>query len=243
MSRKKSEGGVDLLAFGAHPDDVELAAGGCLADAARRGYKVGIVDATRGERGTSGSPRTREREAAAAAAVLGVRRRENLGLVDGGLECNQESRRAVVERLRALRPSVVLAPYRRSLHPDHRVLANIVRDACFLAGLARWPAAGRPWRPRKLLFATAYQDVRPTLLVDVSRVFEAKLKAIRAYRSQVTGAARLGDVFSPDRPLLETIRAWHAAYGAAVHVQYAEPFHQREPILFDDVMEIPVTLV
>ncbi len=240
MSTQKSSYDIDLLAFGAHPDDVELTAGGTLAKAVRQGYAVGIVDATRGELGTRGSATVRAREAARAAKMLGARVRENLGLPDGHLSAASDGLKRVVEALRALRPRVVIAPYWESRHPDHRALAFLVRDAVFLAGVKHWPARGAAARPAKLIYALAYSDAAPSFYVDVSLDFSKKLRAIRTYRSQVFGRDRLGDIFPSGRPLMDAIRVIHAGYGATAQVEYAEPFWMREAMRVDDVTRIPL---
>ena len=139
----------DVLAFGAHPDDVELTIGGTVLSLLNQGYGVGIVDMTRGEMGTRGTPEVRATEAAEAARRLGVSVRRNLGLPDGNVVLNQASRDAVIRVLREYRPSVVLAPIDRDLHPDHAWTGRIVREAAFLAGLVRWDTAQAPHRPRK----------------------------------------------------------------------------------------------
>jgi len=229
-----------VLAFGAHPDDVELTAGGTLAKAVRQGYSVGIIDATRGEMGTRGTVETRAREAARAAKILGARLRENLALPDGSLSTARDAPRRIVEVLRDLRPRVVIAPYWESRHPDHRALALLVRDAFFFAGVKNWPARGRAGRPGKLIFTLAYCEACPTFYVDVSRDFQVKLRSIRAYGSQVSGQDRLGDVFSTGRSLIDTITAIHSAYGAAAQAKYAEPYWMREAVCFDDVLRIPL---
>lgn len=225
LSRKNVlPGGLHLVVFGAHPDDAELAAGGILAKLARQGYRVGIVDATRGEAGTRGTPEIRAREASRASRILGLAVRENLGLADGYVEANEESRRAVVQAIRSLRPEIVVVPNGASRHPDHRALFTLVRDACFLSGLRRWRAAGDPWKPRRLLFALAFQNVSPRFLVDISDVYDVKERAIRAYTSQIASIKGLGDVRAAGRPLLESVRIIHGYYGWLIGRRYAEPF-------------------
>lgn len=240
MSSKKSSERVDILAFGAHPDDVELTAGGTIARAVRQGYRVAIIDATRGELGTRGTAARREREAARAAAALGVRIRENLGLPDGHLTEARDALPRFVEALRAFRPRIVIAPYWESRHPDHRALAFLIRDAFFFAGVGKWPARGVAARPPKLIFALAYTNVSPSFYVDVSTDFSRKLSSIRAYRSQIVGRDRLGDVLPTGRPLLNAIDVIHAGYGAAAQVRYAEPFWMREAMRVDDIVQIPL---
>ncbi|MGH7751238.1 MAG: PIG-L family deacetylase, partial [Gemmatimonadales bacterium] len=149
---------VDLLAICAHPDDAELTCGGTLAKAVAQGHRVGIVDLTRGEGGTRGDVDTRKREADAAAKILGVHVRRNARLRDSYLSNDEASRRTVVELLRALKPRVVILPFPVGRHPDHRMAAELGRDACFLAGLAKYEAAGAPARPSKILHALAYRE-------------------------------------------------------------------------------------
>ncbi len=230
--------GFDLLVFGAHPDDAELVAGGTMSKMARRGCRVCIVDATAGEAGTRGTPAIRAREAARAARILGVARRENLGLPDGHLESNEPSRRVVVEAIRRLRPRIIVAPHETSRHPDHRALARLVHDAVFLAGLRRWRAAGDPWKPAVVASAVAYLDVAPAFLIDVSRDFARKLRSLRAYRTQVAGARRLGDVPATGRPLLETIAVFHGFYGAQIGRKFAEPFWLPKGIELEDLRHL-----
>jgi len=243
LSSKKSSGGVDILAFGAHPDDVELSAGGTIAKAVRQGYRVAIIDATRGELGTRGSADQRGREAHRAAKALGVRVRENLGLPDGHLSEARDGLKRIVEVLRAFRPRVVIAPYWESRHPDHRALSYLIRDAFFFSGVRRWPARGTAGRPSKLIFSMAYVEATPSFYVDVSRDFSKKIASIAAYRSQVVGRDRLGDVFPTGRPLIDAIKVIHAGYGAAAQVRFAEPFWMREALRVDDVVQLPLLSV
>ncbi len=229
---------LDLLVFGAHPDDAELVAGGTIAKMARRGWRVGIVDATAGETGTRGTADRRARESTRAARILGVAVRENLHLPDGHLASNESVRRAVVESIRRLKPRVIVAPHGESRHPDHGVLATVVRDATFLAGLRRWKAVGEPWKPEVLIQAVAFLDVRPSFLIDISAEFETKVRSIRAHRSQVEGARQLGDVPRTGRPLIESIRAIHAYYGSMIDRLYAEPFVTAGGVELDDLMDV-----
>ncbi len=174
----------DVLAFGAHPDDVELTIGGTVLSLLNQGYGVGIVDMTRGEMGTRGTPEVRATEAAEAARRLGVSVRRNLGLPDGNVVLNQASRDAVIRVLREYRPSVVLAPIDRDLHPDHAWTGRIVREAAFLAGLVRWDTGQAPHRPRTVLGYVTHTTEDPDLVVDVSAFMRQKKEACLAYESQ-----------------------------------------------------------
>src|SRR5881397_1929189 len=187
---------IDLLAIAAHRDDAELTCGGTLAKAARAGHRVGILDLTQGETGTRGSAETRAAEAARAAETLGVPVRLNAGLPDAHLQNDEASRARLVELLRATRPRVVILPYAIGRHPDHRVASEVARDACYLAGLAKYPDAsrGEPHRPFKILYALAYREdpVKPSFVVDITETFDAKMQAIRCYTSQFDGATAAG---------------------------------------------------
>jgi N-acetylglucosamine malate deacetylase 1 len=237
------EAPVDLLAIVAHRDDAELLCGGTLARTAAQGYRTGILDLTAGERGTDGSAELRGREAAAAARVLGVAERRNAGLPDAGLENTPETRRRVAGFVRAFRPRVVILPYPKGRHPDHRVASQLAYDACFLAGLAKLDAPGDPHRPHKLLYALAYREdpVRPSFVVDVTGFIEQKMEAVRCYASQFDGKTWGGEVFpGGDRPLYDQVRMHAARYGSLIRTAYGEPFRVAETMQVDDVVALPV---
>ena len=175
---------LDVLAFGAHPDDVELTVGGTMLSLLSQGYGVGVVDMTRGELGTRGTPEVRAKEAEEAARRLGVGVRCNLDLPDGNVALNRESRDAVIRVLREHRPSVVLAPIDQDLHPDHVWTGRIVREAAFLAGLLRWDTGQAPHRPRTVLGYVTHTTEDPDQVVDITPFMEQKKEACLAYASQ-----------------------------------------------------------
>jgi N-acetylglucosamine malate deacetylase 1 len=235
---------LDVLAIVAHPDDAELLCGGALAASADRGERVGILSLTDGGAGTHGSSELRAREAARAAEILGVRVRATAGLPDAAIMNTLEARRAVVAQLRALRPRVVVTHWTAGRHPDHRLTAELVTDASFLAGLARFPAEGEPHRPFKVVYATAFREDAdpPTFVIDVTAQMERKLQAIAAYSSQFAGRSGMGEVFpGGDRPILDQVRAACARYGSLVRVAYGEPFRTRETLLQESLGTLPVS--
>lgn len=237
-----SEPALDLLAIAAHPDDAELTCGGTLARAAEQGYRTGILDLTRGEMASRGTPEGRSEEAARAAVALGVAVRVNAGLPDARLENSREARRVVVEHLRRLAPATVILPYPRGRHPDHRVASELARDACFLAGLRRYDG-GPARRPKKVLYAMAYREdaVKPTFVVPLTEVqFARKLEAARCYASQFEGATAAGEIFPTGQPLLERIETASRHYGSLVRAAHGEPFHTDETMRVDDVMTLGV---
>jgi len=228
---------VDILAIAPHPDDAELTCGGTLARAAEQGYRTAILDLTRGETATRGTPEIRASEAARAAEVLGLAVRANAELPDAHLENTLETRKAVVGHLRAFRPRVVILPFHRGRHPDHRIGAELGRDACFLAGLANYDG-GPAARPHKILYALAYREdpVKPSFVVPLSGAhMEKKLAAIRCYASQFEGAKSAGEIFPTGQPLLERVETQTRHYGSLIRQAYGEPFLTEETMAVEDV--------
>lgn len=242
-----TEAPLDLLAVGPHPDDAELLCGGALARSAALGRKVGILDLTRGETATRGTPQQRAEEAAAAAEILGVSVRRNAGFPDAGLFNTGETRTRLVEILRQLRPRVVVLPYITGRHPDHRIAAELGRDACFLAGLANYGddhlRTLQVHRPTKVIHALAYREdpVKPTFVVGLSEEeFGRKLDAIRCYASQFSGATKAGELFPTGQPLLDLVESKGRHYGSLVRRPFGEPFWTAETIDVDDLAALGV---
>jgi bacillithiol biosynthesis deacetylase BshB1 len=233
---------VDVLAIAAHRDDVELTCAGTLLRASDAGHRTGILDLTAGESGTRGNAELRAQEAERAAGILGVAERRNAGLPDAHLHNTEEARRILVEQIRHFAPRVVILPYPVGRHPDHRVASELGRDACFLAGLARYEADGSPHRPYKILYATSYREdpVKPTFVVDISGQFERKLAAIRCYASQFDGAKAAGEIFPTGQDLYSLVETQNAHYGSLIRTRYGEPFYTDETMAVDDVMALGV---
>ncbi len=233
---------VHLLAIAAHRDDVELTCGGTLAKAVRAGHRTAIVDLTQGEMGTRGSAEVRAAEAQRAAQVLGVPHRENLELPDAGIVNDPETRERLARVIRRLRPAIVIAPALEGRHPDHRASAQLIRDACFIAGLAKVSPDIPKHRPRKILHTLAYRQdfIRPTFVVDVSDDFERKMEAIRCYASQFEGLTQAGEVYPNGEPLEDIVRHHAAYYGSLIRCQYGEPYFTTEMMRIDDVVALEV---
>ena len=235
---------VELLAIAAHRDDVELTCGGTLAKAVRAGHRVGILDLTQGEMGTRGDAATRAAEAERAAQTIGVALRLNAKMPDAHLTNDEASRKKIVEIIRQAKPRVVILPYSVGRHPDHRIAAELGRDACYLAGLAKYAPGkgGDAHRPYKLLYALAYREdpVKPTFVVDISDVFEVKMEAIRCYASQFTGAKAAGEIHPTGQDLYELIRVQSAHYGSLIRRRYGEPFYTAETLEVEDVLKLGV---
>jgi bacillithiol biosynthesis deacetylase BshB1 len=221
-----------VLAIGAHPDDVELSCGGWLALAHQRGQRVVILDLTRGELSTNGTPEERAREARAAAEVLGVAERRNAGLPDGGLWAGApEQVDAVVAQIRDLTPALVLGPWTEDRHPDHGQAAALVHRAIFLAGLAKHrPDLGPPHRVDRLLQYPQRQEVRPDFVVDISAVVDDKRRAIDAHATQFAGASTLLNSRLGREAWDVRDRYWGATIGAS----HGEPYVLGGPVPVDD---------
>lgn len=237
---------VDILAIAAHRDDVEQTCGGTLLAMRDRGWKTGILDLTQGESGTRGTSDDREREASAAAAILGVAHREALDLPDGNVQNTLENRLKIAAVLRRLRPRVVILPYWQGRHPDHYTTATLGYEASFVSGLTKIVTPGEqhpPHRPYKILYASLYADVRPTFVVDITPYAEQRFASLMAYTSQYVQQAQGGGLFVNEADIRETIFATARHYGLLAGVRYAEPFIQKEVGLVDDLMMQPVASI
>jgi bacillithiol biosynthesis deacetylase BshB1 len=234
---------VDILAIGPHRDDVELLCGGVLIKHAWKGHRTGIIDLTQGEMGSRGSAAIRAAEAERAADVMGVAVRTNLELPDAGIENTPETRRRLARLIRELRPRVVIGPAPRGRHPDHRVASQLVRDACFLSGLAKLDAGSAPHRPLKVLHSITYREdhVKPTFVADITAEFDTKLEAIRCYGSQFDGATQAGEVYPNGESLYDIIRHQAAHYGSLIRCRYGEPFFTYETMRADDLLALEVS--
>ncbi|MEG0761789.1 bacillithiol biosynthesis deacetylase BshB1 [Chryseobacterium sp.] len=180
---------TDILAFGAHPDDVELGCGGTIAKLISEGKTCVIVDLTRGELGTRGTDQTRKEEAAEAAKILGVAARENLGFKDGFLVNSEEYQIELVKMIRKYRPEIVLANAIDDRHPDHAKAAKLESDACFLSGLRKIETvlngqSQEAWRPKQIYHYIQWKDVKPEFVIDISEHLDKKIEACMAFKTQ-----------------------------------------------------------
>jgi N-acetylglucosamine malate deacetylase 1 len=240
MPVREADDRADVLAIAAHRDDVEQTCGGTLLRMAARGLRTAILDLTQGEAGTRGTSEDRAREAAEAAKLLGVSRREALDLPDGAIENTVENRKKIVRVLREVRPRVVILPYWQARHPDHAIVAALGYEACFLSGLAKIETGSPPHRPFKIVYASLYADVRPTFVVDITPFIEQRHNALMAYKSQYANQAAGNTLFVPEEEIRERTFAEARHYGLLAGVKYGEPFVQKEVGLVDDLALLPV---
>ncbi|MEM7381628.1 MAG: bacillithiol biosynthesis deacetylase BshB1 [Bacteroidota bacterium] len=234
---------LDILVFGAHPDDAELSAGATIAKETANGKKVGIVDLTRGELGTRGSAEIRDGEAAEAGKILGISVRENLEFADGFFVNDKEHQLAVIQMIRKYRPEKVLCNAIDDRHIDHAKGSKLVSDACFLSGLVKidTKAPGEdewqePWRPKQVYHYIQWKNLDPDFVVDVSGYIETKVAAISAYSSQFYDPKSA----APSTPIssknfLESITYRSRDLGRLVGVEYAEGFTVERHIAVDNL--------
>ena len=246
---------VEILAIGAHPDDVEQTCGGTLLKMAELGHSTGILDLTTGEMGTRGSSEERETEAREAARILNVGWRQALDIPDGRVENTWTNRLKIAAVVRDLKPRVLILPYWKGRHPDHYTASVLGYEACFLAGLkklnigeslsregiaASSMAKVEPHRPYKIIYASLYYDVRPSFVVDITDQFETRLESLMAYKSQFSDQEAGKDIFPAHNEIRDRIHSMARFYGLLAGVKYAEPFVQKEVGLVDDLLTIPV---
>ena len=244
---------LDVLAVAAHRDDVEQTCGGTLLKMAQRGYRTGILDLTQGEMGTRGTAEDRSREAQAAARLLNVSIRHALDIPDGRVENTWENRIKIARVIREQRPHVLILPYWKGRHPDHYTASVLGYEGAFLAGLKKLgstPGSGeaegeaisqlRPHRPFKIIYASLYDDVRPSFVVDITNQFETRFQALLAYKSQYTDQSAGSGLFPAEQEIRNRMESMASFYGLLAGVKYAEPFVQKEVGLVEDLAAIPV---
>lgn len=175
---------LDILVFGAHPDDVELGCGGTIIKEVQVGRKVGVIDLTRGELGTRGSIKIRDAESTKASDVMGISFRENMNFADGFFENNQNNKILLIEKIRNYQPDIVITNALSDRHPDHARGAQIVIDACFLSGLSKINTGQEIWRPKAIYHYIQFNNIQPDFVIDISNQFNKKLEAVKSYSSQ-----------------------------------------------------------
>ncbi|MFB9057140.1 bacillithiol biosynthesis deacetylase BshB1 [Mariniflexile ostreae] len=236
---------LDILAFGAHPDDVELGCGATLAKEIDQGKKVGIIDLTRGELGTRGTAKTRDEEATTAATILGVSFRKNLGFADGFFLNDKAHQLEVIKLIREYRPELILCNAIDDRHIDHGKGNRLVSDACFLSGLIKIETKNgdgviqKPWRPKQVYHYIQWKNITPDLVVDVSGYIDKKVKAVMAYKTQFYDTTSK----EPETPIsnknfLDSITYRSRDLGRLVGVDNAEGFTVERYIAVDSLFDI-----
>jgi bacillithiol biosynthesis deacetylase BshB1 len=228
---------VDLLAFGPHPDDLEIGLGGTLAKHAALGHRVGLCDLTRGEMASNGTPEERVKEAEQAREVLRAEWRVNLELPDRAIGTSPDHGRRVVELVRRARPRTVAVPYWQDRHPDHQAAAAMLREATFNAKLRRYDAAGEPWHPEWLCYYFINDAAAPSFVVDVSSYYDKKRQALACYRSQFSRATGAAETRLNSPAFSRLIESRDAQFGALAGVAFAEGIFFVDPVVRDGLFK------
>ena len=235
---------LDILVLASHPDDAELGCGGTIARHVSLGHKVGIVDFTRGELGTRGTPQTREKEAADSASILGLSVRENLNLKDGFFQNDKENQMAVIKAVRKYRPEIVLANAVYDRHPDHGKGSELAYDSSFLAGLAKIETKDdnlpqQPWRPNVVYHYIQSQSIPPDFVIDISDFWEKKMEAVRAFKTQFYDpASREANTYISNPGFLKLLESRANEFGHAIGVIYGEGFTVRRVMGVKSLLDI-----
>jgi bacillithiol biosynthesis deacetylase BshB1 len=235
---------LDVLAIGAHPDDIDLSCGGTIIKLSRMGRTVGLVDLTLGELGTRGTAELRAREADEAGRILGATVRENLGLPDGNIDNTIDNRAKLIAVIRKYRPDVLLLPHPIDRHPDHEHAHLLARESWFYSGLEKITThvmgkAQEPWRPRAYYHFMQWFEFSPSFIVDVSEEYERRMEAVRAFRSQFFDAEnRERSTILSTPEFMEMIRTRLEYYGDRIGKQYGEPFFSPAPIAVEDLVNL-----
>ena len=230
MEPSSDSGAIDIVAFSPHPDDVEFFCSGALLLAADAGLSTAVVDLTEGELSTNGDPQRRSAERAAATELLGLRARVSLHLPDGSLGTDPGHRAAIVEALRELRPTVVLAPLWEDRHPDHAATGRMLREACFLSSVAKF-GTGTVHRPRRVYWYMLHHLVEPSVVLDITPVWERRCRFPEIYASQLSGGGDASPTAVNDGHFAAMLTARATSFGAMVGVDYGEPFYVHGPLL------------
>ena len=236
---------VNILAIGVHPDDVELGCVGTLLKHIDLGYSVGLLDLTRGEMGTRGNAKTRKKEGLASAKIMGASFRKTLNLGDGFFELNKANKKKIIKVIRSCQPSIVFANALQDRHPDHGRAAQLITDACFLAGLSKVETTEngkkqKPWRPKVVYHYIQDHTLHPDLIVDITPYLEKKLECILAFKTQFYDPK--AKVKGPQTPIsgkdfFESVKATNRVHGRYINATFGEGFNVVRPIgvknLFD----------
>lgn len=221
---------LDIVAFGVHPDDVELCCSGTLMMEISRGKKVGVIDLTRGEMGSRGNAETRKVEAEKAAEIMGLHVRENLGMRDCFFENDEAHRLQVIQKIRQYRPDIVFCNAVEDRHPDHGRAAVLVKESCFLSGLIKIKtsldgAQQEAWRPKFVIHYIQDRYLKPDFVVDITDMYERKMKAVLAYATQFYNPElNEPETYISTPAFMESIESRNKIFGRMIGVEYAEGF-------------------
>jgi len=230
---------IDVLAFGAHPDDIELSCSGLLLKLKAQGHSIGIIDLTGGELGTRGDFEIRKEEAKKASEILNLDVRENAALKDGDIKTDDASKKIIIEIIRKYRPKIVLCPYWEDRHPDHEYASKLVEVSFFYSGLEKIKTKYEAFRPQSIIYYFQHEMAKPSFIVDISNEYETKLNAIRAYNTQFYEKdSKEPETYISSPQFLESVTNKAKYFGFQIGVDYGEPFLVKSAIKINNIMDI-----
>ena len=229
---------LDILVFGSHPDDVELGCGGTIIKEVQNGKKVGIIDLTRGELGTRGTVRTRNKETKEATAIMGVLFRENMNFKDGFFKDDEAHKLTLIKKIRQFRPKVIITNALSDRHPDHPRGSQMTIDASFLAGLEKIETGQDIWRPRAIYHYIQFNNIIPDIIVDISDQMELKLNSVKAYKTQFYNPeSKEPETIISSEDFLESVKYRAKDLGRQSNCKYAEGFISHQLPKIDSLLD------
>ena len=230
---------VDVLVFGAHPDDVELGCSGTIIKLVEHGKKVAIIDLTRGELGTRGTAQSRKVECENATKILGVAMRENMDFKDGFFKDDEAHKLVLIKKIREYCPEIVIANATTDRHPDHGRASQIVVDSCFLSGLEKVDTKQKVWRPKAIYHYIQFNHLQPDFVINISRQMEKKIEAVKAYKTQFFNAdSKETETIISKKGFLESVKYRAQDLGRLSNCNYAEGFIAHQMLKVDSFFDI-----
>ena len=230
---------IDILIFGAHPDDVELGCGGTVIKLIAQGKKVAIIDLTKGELGTRGTAETRKEECENATKILGVAMRENMDFKDGFFKDDEKHKLALIKKIREYCPEIVIANATTDRHPDHGRASQIVLDACFLSGLEKVDTQQKVWRPKAIYHYIQFNHLQPDFVIDISGQMERKIEAVKTYKTQFYNSdSKETETIISKKGFLESVKYRAQDLGRQANCEYAEGFIAHQMLKVDSFFDI-----
>jgi len=230
---------LDILVFGAHPDDVELGCGGTIIKEVQKGKKVGIIDLTRGELGTRGTAESRDEETNKATDIMGVAIRKNMNFKDGFFKDDEEHKLALIKKIREFQPEIVITNAISDRHPDHSRGSQITVDACFLAGLEKIETGQKVWRPKAIYHYIQFNNLSPDIVVDISEQMDLKLEAVKAYKTQFFNPnSNESETIISSQGFLDSVSYRAKDLGRQANCEYAEGFITHQLPKMESLLDI-----
>ena len=230
---------LDILAFGAHPDDIELGCSGTILKHLKKGLTIGVIDLTGGELGTRGTVETRNQESIQATKVLGVQLRENMGFKDGFFENNEKNKIELIKKIREYRPEIVLTNAPTDRHPDHGRASDLTIDACFLSGLEKIETGQDVWKPKHIYHYIQFNTILPDFVVDITEEMDKKLESVLCYKTQFYNPdSKESETIISSEDFLESVKYRARDLGRQSDCKYAEGFVSNQTLKINSLKDL-----